>query len=249
MKSLLRYITCALIACSLISGGPFVSTGWGRTSSSRLVSALVTEVRYNLNEKTADFWSDSELSAHVSEAVQNVQSRTRSIKASQTTTLTAGTTEYAISSNYITIEGVIYQSGLTEYIALLRGNRTLVGHLDADFEEPKYWYEENATVIVFPIMDTDDVTTTGNTIYITYIPMQAVLSSTSTIPTPASYDKAIIQYATGKALMKVPDSALSETFYNRYEAELDRFRIDFLDRPRDSFWDIIKPRVQNDNTR
>jgi len=154
-------------------------------------------------------------------------------------TLFSGTSEYSIGSNYLFVKDVIYQSGSTTYKALKKGKILDVGNVTG--EEPAAYYEFNGKVGIYPLIDSDNTTVTGNTIYILTTTLPSTLTGTSSIPTPASFDRAIVYYVASQAFMFDPGKGEMAAFLlNQYYSEVDRFRADFLDwKP--AWWEKIYP--------
>lgn len=217
----------------------------GATASGKTVANLITEVRYILNESasaTGKMWSDTELTVWINDAVRNIVARTHCLESGNTRhVLSSGTSEYPLSSNYIFVKGVIYQSGATTYKALKKGKILDVGNVTG--EEPASYYEFNGKVGIYPLADSDNTTVTGNTIYILTTTLPSTLTGTSSIPTPASFDRAILFYVASQATLKDQQQDRSAWYFNQYASEIDRFRVDNLDFEQ-SIWDIFYPKAK-----
>lgn len=223
----------------------FWSTGtWAAgTQSTKTVNNILTEVRYALNESTADFWSDTELISHINQGIQNLAARTRCYEVTERYTLSSGTSTYAINVAYIAINDAIHQSAVTAWTPIQRGERTGINLTDKSQNYPAYYYEANGKIGFYPIRDTTSERSTGTTAYVTYMALPVTQSGTSTVPIPGSFDRALVNYAIGQALFKIPAEERAKFYLSLYEQEADRFRLDFKDRPRETLWDVLLPRL------
>jgi len=211
----------------------------GASPSGKTADNLITEIRYYLSPGDS-YWTDAELLAWINDAVQNINLRDHVLESSQMFTVSTGTSEYALST-YLSIKGVLYQTGVTAFKSLLKGKFEDIGFKDPQYDKPTYWYEYNGKCGIYPLKDTKDHTSSGNTIYVLTVPISDTLVGASAIPTPALFDRAIIYYATGQALMKDRQFGFANQFMSQYFSELDRIRIDILDSEK-SIWDIITPK-------
>lgn len=217
----------------------------GATASGKTVANLTREVRYLLNEtesSTTGFFKDGEIEAWINDAVRNVIARGHPLSSVTHFTLSSGTSEYSITDNYVAVRAVLYQSGITAFKGLQRGSKAAVGNIGDAYEEPRHFYETKSRtgVGIYPLIDSDDNTVSGNTIYVSYTPMQTTLSGASPIPTPASFDRHIVYYAVGQGFIKDNKMKRAQFVLSQYQAELDRFRVDLYDWEQ-SIWDFIWP--------
>ena len=219
-----------LLACAAFSASP----------SGKTVDDLVTEVRSFLNESTAAFWTDAEIERWINNGVRNIAARAHCIEETESIVISSATTEYALSSSYVAVKRVLYQSGATAYKALLRGQKEQIGHVDKDLEEPEFFYESGEGVVIYPIKDSSTVTSSGNTIYVVYVPAVSTLSGTSAIPTPEQFDRAIVYYATAQALFKKRFFGSAREYMSQYYDEVDRFRADFIETPEKELQEVVK---------
>jgi len=240
----MKKLILVLLALVLLLLPPSSAFSGGQTVSGKTVDDLVTEARYILNESASasgKMWTDAEIETWINDAVRNIIARTHCLESSEQHTLDSGTSEYTISNDYVFVKTVLYQSGETEFRALLPSSVDVLGYVPGD--EPKHFYEYNGKVGVFPLKDSRDATVSGNTIYVYYVPMQETLSGTSSIPTPASFDRAILYYTISQAFLKDGQMDRSDRFWSQYSQEIDRYRMDFLERKK-SIWEIIAPRQE-----
>ena len=221
----------------------------GATTSGKTAANLITETRYILNESASaegKMWSDTEITAWINDAVRNIVNRAHCLESGITRhVLSSGTSEYAIGGSYIYVKGVIYQSGTTTYRALTRGKVLELGNVTGD--APSSFYEFNGKVGIYPLKDSEFTTVSGNTIYIIAVTLPSTLTSSSTIPTPSAYDRAIIYYVVSQALLKDNRDGRAKSFLDQYYSEIDRFRVD-NEEMEQSMWDIFYPKRKVNET-
>lgn len=240
MKKKLRVFALALAVVLVLASQAF---GAGQTASGNLVSDITTAVRYLVHEDTAGRWPNTEIEFWINDAVRNIIARTKCMSSVTWFTLNSGTSEYQIVENYVSVRGVLYQSGSTVFEGLAKGGKYERENVTGD--SPKKFYEtlSKTGVGVYPLKDSKAVTVTGNTIFVSYIPMQATLSSSDAIPTPASFDRAIIYSTAGHLLLSDRQKVMGDYYIVKYQAEIDRFRADHYDW-KQSIWDIYYPKVR-----
>lgn len=196
-------------------------------TSSTLASTIITNARYYLNSTEQVPWADAELLVHLNNGTLDIVARTRCLEGAESVSMVADTREYSLSNTYLDISTVIY-NGTSYSKGLIRKKPQAVGNLD-DPDEPAYWYEWNGKVGLFPTLSS--VTTETATVY--YVARPATVASNENVLVPAAYDKALTLYIAGQALLKTGQYAKSGRLMAEYYAELDRFRADFNERPKD----------------
>lgn len=182
----------------------FLETGAYASSQQQsgvTTGTIIDQVRDIINEQTADFWAETELLHHVNDGIVFIASTSYGTQTTESITLSAGVSQYAISGNYFDIEGVVYNAGSTTYNkGLLRGNIQMIGNVE-DVDEPTYWAPFAGSVIILP---TPSSTVTGHICTIYYYLRPSDVGLTDTIPLPAIYDYPLVLYAASRALMKAP---------------------------------------------
>ena len=219
------------------SGGIYAAN---ETPSGKTADDLLTEARDLLEEDSAGYWSDAELLRHLNHAVRRIVVMTGCLENTERFVLDTGTSEYGLSDSYMAVTSVIYQSGATEFKSLKRGERLGVGYQGGS-DAPEYYYSGVSKVGVYPMRDTSDVTVSGNTIYVYYAPLQTTLSSSDSIPTPACYDTAIVDYIVHKGLAKDKMFDASQWWEQRYYQDI-QFCTTAVNGPRQEMWHILRPR-------
>ena len=237
MKKQIASFALALIWVLSVSFPAFAAN---ETVSGDLASTILTSVRYKLRNTSQTPWTDAELLDYLNDGIRKTIFRTKCLESVQISTLDTGTSEYPISSNFVSVLDVWYQSAVTKFKGLEYNKRLLKGHEDPDVAQPEYYAVESGSVIPFPMKDTADETVTGNTIFIFFTPMQTTLVAGTAIPTPATLDEALTFYVTSQAWFSVNRSDLAAAFLGLYEAELQRYETQHTNRPIESRWQLIQ---------
>jgi len=227
-----------LFTVFLLFLAPFEVIAGGASTSGKTVTNLIVEVRNFLNEPTGSFWSDTEITTWLNDAVRSVNRQTLSTEAREKFVVDSGTSEYAMTETYLMVKGATLQTGVTAYKALFRGKAEDVGHVNKD--EPTYFYEFNGKVGIYPLKDTSDFTSTGTTLYVSYVPYQSTLSGSSTIPTPAILDRAIVYYAVAQALYKDKRFNSGNLFIVQHYQDLKFYIENIVSRQPDPFGREVK---------
>lgn len=236
------WIGTAIIIC-LICSPAFAG---GSTVSGKTVNNLLDESRYLFNGisqsgVTDPGWPDTEIRAWINDAVSDISTITECQEDSQRFTLSTGTSEYTMTASYMYVKDVVYQTGTTAFRTLMQGKLGDVGNIQ-QADEPKYWYELDGKIGIYPLKDTKDATISGDTIYVVFIPFTATLSGGSSIPTPAMFDQAILYFVAKRAFAKFGKAEQSAFYDQLYTREL-AIRKGIYDRER-SIWDVILPKNQ-----
>lgn len=211
--------------------------------SGKTASQLITDIRYLLNETTADFWDDDALLSYLNAAVVDVTRKVPQSLMTGTTqfVLDTGTSEYPVVQSHLAIRDVIWQSGTTDFKTLNKGSLLGLGKKDNKVGDPSYYYMIDNRIGVYPLQDTIDRTVTGTTIYVITTPIPTTMTTSSTIQTPAVFDRALVFYAVSQALLQKMYFNAANSFTVQYTLEVNRVRIDMYESEK-SIWDIITPK-------
>lgn len=230
MKRILLITLMLLLTLSIVYAG-------SQARSSKTANSVITEVRYKLNETSAVtpwFWTDTELLQWVDEGIKDLVARTHCLQGTATIVLSTNAMSYTWSgtSPYVAIEDRVFylnhSSG--KYKKLTRNDKVIGKVFDAG--PPEYWYEHNNRIWIWPVAVTPY---SGSTVYVDYTAMPVgVISSTSPIETPAVYDAALVWYVAAQAKIKQGRYDEAQYFTQKYETECDRFRADFIIKPKES---------------
>ncbi|HBJ75677.1 MAG TPA: hypothetical protein DDY86_09310 [Syntrophaceae bacterium] len=207
--------------------GAYVYAASQQTSSTT-AATIISKARYYLDETAASFWADAELLSWVNDGTLDIVARTKCLEGTESVTLTPGTIEYAITSNYIDVGTVVLETADGRK-GLLRKNPQSIGHVE-DIGEPLYWYDWGGKLGVYPTLETG---TTGTAI-IYYVSRPATVTAAQVVYVPAIYDRALTLYVAAQALLKPGLYAKSGRLMSEYLAEIDRYRSDFVEKPQET---------------
>ena len=213
-----------------------LSYGASQQTSSTTGAQIITRARYYLNDKlpsASSAWTDAELLVWINDGVVDIASRTRCTETKETITLAANTIEYSITTNYIAVTAAVYSPASGFKSGLLRGHPIHIGHgqeYNKATKSPKYWYDWRGDVGIYPPLAS--VTSEIVELYSVSRP-DDLTATTSTVTVPAIYDRALTFYVTAQAFMKTEQWSRSAQFITMYYEELNRFRQDFVNPPRE----------------
>lgn len=213
---------------------PYVFSA-GVSTSSKTVSDIQTDIRRQFNEYTSVFLDDtSDLLDWINYATYDIVSKTHCMEDSVSIIFTSGGTEYSWpsgASKYITIKSIIYDNpDSSKLTSLLHADLQMLGNI-SNSGEPKYWYDWNDNIGIYP---TPDAARSGHTAYTYFVPRPDEYTDTaSDIMTPAIYDNAIVNYCIYKALMKDRRYQEAERYLAEYNNTLQQYRIDLVDKQKE----------------
>jgi len=214
------------------------SLSWAgsQQTSSTAASTIITNVRTYLNEEDEGFWDDDYLLVWLNDGLLDITSRTRCMETTEDITLQTDTLEYSLSTDYIGVETAIYhgsetnQSGTTDYYK--RGLRRIravdAGHETGDEPLRFYLWDDKIGIDPLPVSGVS-----GDLVSIYLYERPSGVTTGQNIPIPAVYDKALTCYIVVQALLRDRRVAEAEKFQLKYMEELDRYRADFIDRPKE----------------
>jgi hypothetical protein len=206
--------------------------GGGQSTSGRALSDLVDEVEYLVDNDP--YFDSTQIVSHLNAAIDDVVWQTGCTEATEQQAVTAGTTEYALSSSYMKVTNVSWlPSGSTSWQTLLRGKPNDLGYLAHEGAEPKYWYERSGFIGVYPLKDTDNTTVTGTSIYVTYVPLLGTFSSSDEVPVPAVLEQPLVFYAAGRCFFRDKQWAAYAQMMNLYSQWIHRYRTEIGEPPRE----------------
>ena len=166
------------------------------------LSTAITEIRSNLNETTAVFFTDAEITTWIQEGTIVFSSKTLMVEETSDITLVAGQLKYssineAFIGNMIEPYAAIYFDGTSTYKGLIKIHPRQIGNVAlATAGPPKYYTMHDRMVYVFP-MTSAAVVAAGGVISV----LHAKVSNDITAITD-EYQHLPIIYATAKAKQK-----------------------------------------------
>ena len=236
--SLLVAFAFALFVICYLS---FVQPGNAADISASGVTAqtVIDRVRYDLNEETAAFWSDTELIQWMNEAIWEINSKTRCLERSVIDqALAEDDYDYTFATAHLDIELILHDSGTTtgdadeeaarrRLQALERRSLTDMGHT-RETGRPKFYATWNDILYVWPIPDSDQ---SGTTLHIFCVSQPTgITSATSAIETPAYFDHCIPNYIKAKAYYKDKRDAKGNYFMALFEKQLREYVVNVINR-------------------
>lgn len=192
-------------------------------------TALITKIRSNLNESIASFWTDAELLAWMNDGIKDIATKTRAMQTTENATTVDGAVEYTVSTDYIGIVGVTFWSNSTNPKALSRRNpfsETSGIGKSAAVKEPVYFADWNGKILAWPVCSGANA---GKQMVIYLTARPSAIASGDNIPIPSYLDNALEWYVTAQALHKDIMDSRAGYFKAMYQAEIDRYRADFID--------------------
>ena len=203
------------------------------------VATIITRARYDINESTASFWSDAELTTWINQAIWEITAKTRCLeKAVSTQTLAEDDYDYSISGDWLSIETIIHDSGTTtgdsdtseagrRLHTLKRIDIRDFGHT-RETGRPKQYAVWNDTLYIWPIPDSDQ---SGTTLILFSVNLPTGVTSTSSaIETPAYFDHSILNYVKAKAYFKDKREAKGNYYMALFENALREYVVNILKR-------------------
>ena len=214
-------LTVLLISVSAFAGSQQVS--------STTAATIIANARSYLSGINSDmFWNDTRLLQWVNDGMIDVVSKSHCLETTEDINLVADTVEYSITDDYILVKSVWYVNSDGESRGLLPGKPSDVGAVE-DVEEPAYWYDWGGKVGAYPTLSS--VTNEKITVYLVTRPAAIIISANVTVP--AIYDKALTMYVVAQAWLKEKQLEKYAKAMSLYQAELDRYRKDFLSVPQE----------------
>lgn len=200
-----------------------IQVAYARSQATSGVTAqdLIDEVRNDLTEESASFYSDSDdFVPWLDEAVRIVASLTECIEEEEDVVLAVDTVYYSLSTSYYDIKPIaLYDSGVDEspyrYSFVQRIEQGTLPQQAEDDERPKTFWVWKDKIGVYPVPSEDWVSGTTVTVYLSAKP-SGVTNTSSQIETPWYYDEAIKTYVQAKAMYK-------KGWVNRYQALIQEF--------------------------
>lgn len=224
LKKLIVFIVVLLLSTGVIFAG-------SQQVSSTIASTFITNARALFNEASTDIngvLNDAEMLVWLNDGMVDIAAQSHCLEATEAVTLTNSVIEYAITTTYIVIEAVTYTNADGDVKGLVKTNIRSLGE-GLLLTEPNYWYEFAGKVGIYPALSAK--TTEAATAYL--ITRPTAITSTGAVTTPAVYDKALTYYITAHTLLKDKQVAAANNFFTLYQAEIDRYRIDFNEQIRE----------------
>jgi hypothetical protein len=218
MKTFFRAAIAVLILCGVASAGP-------QGTSSTTGTAMIARARTLLNEPAANArrWSEAQMLEFLNAGMIDLALKAKCYQTSEAVTLVANTVEYTpTTTTYIEVADVKINPASGSAFGLKRGNIRSVGAEPGTHTTPKFWYEYNGKVGIYPAYSA--VTTETATVYLVNRP--AAIAAGSNVLTPAALDQALVYYITAQALLRDRRPQEASNYLTMYQQEVDLYRKD-----------------------
>jgi hypothetical protein len=206
------------------------------------LSQAITEARDHLNEASAVFWSDSQLTKWIQEGTRIVAAKALCVEADDSVTLIANTLLYNSSTGagYTWIADCIepyaayYDDASNNYKGLIKVHPRELGNV-ATFTagSPKYYCLHNRNLYIWPLT-TAAIVTAGGVVMFLYAKETDDITELKD-----EHQHLAINYAVGKAKMRDRAFGESSALINQVYQELQFARADKHDREVDTL-DMFK---------
>jgi len=234
-----RILWCAALAVAALCllWTPGVYSGGSQQASGITGTTVINNARnLYLNEQNADFWTDAYLLTTLNNGIMEVVSLTKCLETNEVFKLQTGTTEYAISTAYLSIEKVLYSGATAEgspsqYKGIRRAEIQQFGNGPGEGAgEPTQYYVWNDRIGVIPEPSSS---VSGYKLHAYMVERPTAISAVSAVPTPAQYDPLLELYIAAKALYKRGELKQAKTIEADYYALLKQLRGDYVERPKE----------------
>jgi hypothetical protein len=198
-------------------------------TSTTTAGSIVDRAETLLNDSDNEMWTAGELLQYLNDGMVDIVSRSHCLEAVESINLATDTLEYTITSTYLTVKAVHYIDASGIVTALRKGSPASVGLVsDSESDTPVWWYDWAGKVGVYPLL-----TRTNETINVYLITRPTAIATGTNVTTPAIYDTALTYYIVAQAYKRDKSHAKYLQTMALYEAEMNRYRQDLNDYPRE----------------
>jgi hypothetical protein len=216
------------------------------------LAEAITQVRYVLNEASAVFWTDAEITAWIQEGTRQVSSKTQCNEADDDLTLVTNQLSYTTAdetwiATCIAPYAAIYEAGSNKYKGLMLIHPKQIGNLlTFTSGDPKYYSFHNRTFYIWPLPTTAE---NGNDVLILYAAETDDITAISD-----EWQHLPVLWAQAKAYEKDRMNAQASALMQRFFSELNFDTNDKLNRPGESPRDVktgapLRGKTPNEPTR
>lgn len=180
---------------------------------------VATEVRAILNEPTASFWSDTEITNWVDQGLVDVSSKTMCYEVSATVALATSTLEYTEPTDCIKVYACYYSN-----VGLLRIHPRMIANIGGGTTTgaPKFYYHFAGKLGFYPIATASENATNVTVLYSAETDVIANV--------PDEYKHLVVLYAVWKAKIKEGKFAQAAQIHAQYLNQLMFHRQDLYER-------------------
>ena len=203
----------------------------------------ITQVRYTLNETSADFWTDAEITVWIQEGCRLFSSKTLMVEDTQTISplvvnqLTYTSSDETWIADLIEPYGAIYNDGSNSYKGLIKVHPRQIGNV-ATFTSgiPKYYCLFDRSIYIWPLTTTTIRDAGGSIQFLFSKETDDITAITD------EYQHLPIIYATAKAKQKDQKFAEATALMQQFLNEINFERTDKHAREVDSIDSFRVPR-------
>lgn len=193
----------------------------------------ITQVRGFLNEATASFWTDAEITYWLQEGTRDFSSKTLMVEATADITLAAATLSYSVA-DVIEPYAAVYNDATGNYKGLMKSHPRKLGNLHRFTPGPPGFYcLHNRLIYVWPLTSATEVAAGGK------ITLLYAKETDDITELDDEYQHLPIIYACGKAKMKDQKFQEASTLMGQYVMMANFERADKHGREEDTF-DMFK---------
>lgn len=179
------------------------------------LGTIRAQIRSDLDEATARYWTDAELNTWINEAAKDIAKRSETLLTKHTaTSVVAGTNTYTLPTDVVRINGIEYvETGSTQVQPLHPATRpqmeTIWGLNQGQLGTPQFYipwgFSPSMTVQLFP------VPSIGGTLNIYYYRLPALaVSDGNSVEVPQGWEDLIVHYVEYRAKRKDRDPTWQE---------------------------------------
>ena len=185
------------------------------------LAQLITATRQLLNESTAGFYTDAEITEWLNQATLDIAAVAKCVEGRVAIGMTLGTWQYTLPTDNAEVLHVVWDDTKQ---ALRKIMPSMVGEAgpDSESDQPATWFEWNGQLYVNPLPTT---AAAGKNVEVFY-------AKTTNNPTllPDTYQLLAITYATYRGKLKDKRFAEANALYAEYSNSLGFRRIDIQQR-------------------
>ena len=185
-------------------------------------SKMIVWIIDNLNEAVGRFWTDEMLLRWINAGIRDIAVKTLCNGSDESITLAADTLEYDLTdSSNAALVAAVYDNRK----GIKKGHPGKVGYVH-DVGEPEYFYYWNGKVGFYPVPLVGSAAI-GKSIKLYLANLPDYINLTDTIPLPKNYEQPLVNFVTAEAWYRDQQDIRADKRKAMYEAEIDRYRIDF----------------------
>lgn len=195
------------------------------------VSNIISNVRSDLNETTTTMLSDAELTIMINDAYKDtcVKGLCYENKITKDNIAVSEKIISLVSSNVIRVNYVEYKTGATEGgKGMICTLPQVVGYVPINTNAPQYWFQWGPYLIVEPL---PDAATYDLAVYAACYPSAVLVATSADLPAsnlPVEFHECVYLFTLAFAALKLKRWADAANAYNKYIADVQRKRMEYV---------------------